>query len=51
MSTTNGRVSSDFPLTVSGRIDPRRLRATVGNGARRLRLHTTNGNVELRRGS
>ena len=51
MSTTNGRVSSDFPLTVSGRIDPRRLRATIGNGARRLRLHTTNGNVELRRGS
>lgn len=50
MSTTNGHVSSDFPLTLSGRIDPRRLRATIGNGSRRLRLHTTNGNVELRRG-
>ena len=50
MSTTNGHVSSDFPLTMTGRIDPRRLRATIGDGSRRLRLHTTNGNVELRRG-
>lgn len=50
MSTTNGHVSSDFPLTLSGRIDPRRLRATIGDGSRRLRLHTTNGNVELRKG-
>jgi hypothetical protein len=51
MSTTNGHVSSDFPLTVSGRIDPRRLRATIGSGTRRMRLHTTNGNVELRKGA
>jgi DUF4097 and DUF4098 domain-containing protein YvlB len=49
MSTTNGSVMSDFPMTLTGRINPRRLRATVGDGSRRLRLHSTNGNVELRK--
>ncbi len=49
MSTVNGRVHTDFPMTVSGRIDPRRLRATIGDGSRRLRLRTVNGNVELRK--
>jgi len=49
MSTTNGHVSSDFSMTLTGRINPRRLRATIGDGSRRLRLHTTNGNVELRK--
>ena len=49
MSTVNGRVHTDFPITVSGRIDPRRLRATVGDGSRRIRLRTVNGNVEIRR--
>lgn len=49
MSTTNGQVYSDFPMTVSGRLNPRRLHATIGDGSRRLRLHTTNGNVELRK--
>jgi hypothetical protein len=51
MSTTNGHVSSDFQMTLSGRISPRRIRATIGDGSRRLRLHTTNGNVELRKSS
>jgi len=50
MSTTNGHVSSDFPMTLSGRIDPRHLRATIGDGSRRLRMRSTNGNIELRRG-
>jgi hypothetical protein len=50
MSTVNGRVETDFPVTVQGRIDPRRLRVTLGNGERRVRLRTTNGSVSLRRG-
>jgi len=49
LATTNGHVASDFPMTLSGRIDPRRLHATIGDGSRRLRLHSTNGNVELRK--
>jgi hypothetical protein len=45
----NGRFATDFPVTVSGRIDPRRLRAQIGKGGPRIRLATVHGNVELRR--
>jgi hypothetical protein len=51
MSTTNGTVSTEFPATVQGRVDPRRLTLRLGDGSRRVRLRTTNGNVELRRAS
>lgn len=50
MSTTNGSVSTEFPATVQGRLNPRRLTLTLGDGSRRVRMHTTNGDVELRRG-
>jgi len=49
LSTVNGRFLTDFPVTITGRIDPRRLRATLGKGGPRIRLATVNGNVELRR--
>ena len=49
LSTVNGRFLTDFPVTVSGRIDPRRLRATLGKGGPRIKLTTVNGNVELRK--
>ncbi len=49
MSTVNGRVHTEFPVTVSGRIDPRRLRATIGDGRRRVVLRTVNGSIDLRR--
>ena len=51
LSTVNGRVGTEFPVTISGRIDPRRLRATIGDGSRHVRLRTVNGSVELRRAS
>jgi DUF4097 and DUF4098 domain-containing protein YvlB len=51
MSTTNGSVSTEFPATVQGRINPRRMTIRLGDGSRRVRLQTTNGNVELRRAS
>ena len=49
LSTVNGRFQTDWPVTLSGRIDPRRLRATLGKGGRRIKLSTVNGNVELRK--
>jgi hypothetical protein len=49
LSTVNGRFQSDYPVTISGRLDPRHLRARIGKGGRRVRLTTVNGNVELRR--
>lgn len=49
LSTVNGRFRTDFPVTISGRIDPRRLRAKLGKGGPRIHLSTVNGNVELRK--
>lgn len=49
LSTVNGRFQTDWPVTISGRIDPRRLRAQIGKGGRKIKLTTVNGNVELRK--
>jgi hypothetical protein len=49
LSTVNGRFQTDYPVTVSGRLDPRHLKARIGKGGRRIRLSTVNGSVELRR--
>jgi hypothetical protein len=49
MSTVNGSFTTNFPMQISGRLNPRHLRTTVGDGGRRVKLSTVNGNVELRR--
>jgi len=48
-STGNGRVTTDFPITIQGRLTPTRLRGTIGNGGRRLRMSTGNGSMEIRK--
>ncbi|MCY7378041.1 MAG: DUF4097 domain-containing protein [Gemmatimonadaceae bacterium] len=48
-STGNGSISSDFDLTVEGRLSPRRVRAAIGRGGARLRLATGNGKLEVRK--
>lgn len=49
MSTVNGSFHSDYPLALSGRIDPHHLRATIGSGGTRVRFSTVNGSIELRK--
>jgi hypothetical protein len=49
-STGNGSVRTDFPIQITGRMSKTRLRGTIGQGGRRLRLVTGNGEIELRRG-
>lgn len=49
LSTLNGRFTTDFPVTLNGRIDPRHLQARLGSGGPRIVMHTVNGNVELRK--
>jgi hypothetical protein len=49
MSTVMGNVSSDFPLTLEGRISPRRIRASINGGGPNLTMSTVNGSVELRK--
>jgi hypothetical protein len=47
--TTNGGIQSDFPLTISSGMIGKHIHGTVGQGGRRLELHTTNGSVKLRK--
>ncbi len=46
--TVNGTIESDFPITLTGRINPRHLEGRIGQGGRELRLHTVNGGIRLR---
>ena len=48
-STGNGGILTDFPIQVTGRISKTRMRGTIGEGGRRLRLVTGNGEIEIRR--
>ena len=48
-ATTNGGISTDFPITVQGRFGPRSLSGTVGAGGRALKVATTNGGINLRK--
>lgn len=48
-STGNGEISSELPMRVEGRINPHRVRGTIGGGGERLALSTGNGDIEIRR--
>ncbi len=47
MSTVSGNLSSDFPLTMQGRVNRRRISATVNNGGSDLRVSTVSGDVRI----
>lgn len=50
LETVNGTLNTNFEMTISGRLDPKHLRAHIGRaGGPRIRLETVNGNLELRR--
>jgi hypothetical protein len=46
-STVSGRVSTDLPIQLVGRVTPRAVRARIGKGGRRLALSTVNGSIEI----
>jgi hypothetical protein len=46
-STVSGRVSTALPIKVVGRVNPRQLRARLGEGGRRLTLSTVNGQIRI----
>ena len=48
-STVNGDMTTDYPLTITGRFGPRRMRGTIGSGGRSLNLSTVNGEIRLRK--
>jgi hypothetical protein len=46
--TGNGRINTDFPLTVQGSMGRGSLRGTIGEGGRRIRLASGSGGIALR---
>jgi len=48
-NTGNGRVTVDFPIQMRGRIDPSRVRGTIGKGGGRLVLSSGNGDLTIQR--
>src|SRR5260370_37311635 len=48
-STTNGRIRTDFPITVQGGFSSKELSGTVGKRGRDLKGATTNGDIELKK--
>ncbi|MHB1097014.1 MAG: DUF4097 family beta strand repeat-containing protein [Gemmatimonadaceae bacterium] len=50
MRTVNGSITSeDFPITVQGRIDRRRLEGKIGKGGPEMSVSTVNGSIRLRK--
>ena len=47
MTTVNGSLSADYPITLVGRINPRHIRARIGEGGRQMEFKTVNGSVRL----
>jgi hypothetical protein len=50
-SSVNGKLNSDYPLTISGSLSGHRVEGQVGTGGRKLVLDTVNGSVRIRRES
>jgi hypothetical protein len=48
-STVNGHMSTDFPITVSGKFGPQSMHGTIGAGGRTVKLSTVNGNIRVER--
>lgn len=51
VKTVNGDITSDFPVTITGKFGPKRIRGTLGKGGPDLEIETVNGDITLRRGS
>ena len=48
-STDNGPMEVDFPITVQGRVDSRRLAIDLGSGGPTIRVVTTNGPLVVKK--
>jgi DUF4097 and DUF4098 domain-containing protein YvlB len=48
-STVNGDISTDFPLTVRGKIARRKLEGTIGAAGRTIEMKTVNGSIDLKK--
>lgn len=51
VSTFSGEFDSDFPVTITGRTQRKRMDFTLGTGAARIELESFDGMISLRKGS
>ena len=50
VSTVNGGISTDFPLTVQGKFMGRHIDGRLGNGGTRIEISNVNGSVHIGQG-
>ena len=48
-NTINGAITSDFPLTTSGKLVAHHAKGVVGDGGRQVELNAVNGSVRLKK--
>ena len=48
VSTHNGSIKTDLPITVTGKLSRRRLTGPIGSGEGELYLETHNGSIRIR---
>ncbi len=49
LHTGDGRITTDFPITVQGSYDKSDLRGTINGGGRELTVHTGDGSITLQK--
>jgi len=49
LSTVNGRITTEHPVTLDGTISRRRVKATMGKGGPPIRASTVNGSVTVKK--
>jgi DUF4097 and DUF4098 domain-containing protein YvlB len=48
VSTHNGSIKTDIPITVTGKVRKGRLTGTIGTGEGKLHLETHNGSITIK---
>jgi DUF4097 and DUF4098 domain-containing protein YvlB len=48
ISTVNGSISTDFPLEVTGKWGPKKVRGEINGGGPLIKLETVNGSISIR---
>lgn len=46
-STTSGELDNDFPIVITGKVDKRDVKGTVGNGQKTIRIETVSGDADI----
>ncbi len=51
LATVNGKIETDFPITIQGKMSARKLQGRIGSGGPRLSLSTVNGGIRIEKGA